>query len=141
MKRRMSKERKIVNTNIRLNLLEEEDRQAWEYLQNMDRKQYKSYSRAVVSAINGYFGHMQKIAEDPYLETRTKEDEFLQKVYEAVARGVSRDVNAVTQPAMPIQETVATAIKEAVVESMPTIITESMLLILQHTLRDLKEVK
>ena len=137
----MSKERKIVNTNIRLNLLDDADRQAWEYLQSLDRKQYKSYSRAVVAALNGYFGHLQKIADDPYLETRTKEDEFLQKVYEAVARGVSRDVNAVTQPVVPIQETVATAIKEAVVESMPTIITESMLLILQHTLRDLKEVK
>lgn len=137
----MSKERKIVNTNIRLNLLDDADRQAWEYLQSMDRKQYKSYSRAVVAALNGYFGHLQKIADDPYLETRAKEDEFLQKVYEAVARGVSRDVNAVTQPVVPIQETVATAIKEAVVESMPTIITESMLLILQHTLHELKEAQ
>ena len=28
----MRKERKIINTNIRLNLLDEADRQAWEYL-------------------------------------------------------------------------------------------------------------
>lgn len=48
--------RRIINTNIRLNLEQEEDRRAWEYLQGMDRKQYKSYTRAVVAAINDYFG-------------------------------------------------------------------------------------
>lgn len=34
----MRKERKIINTNIRLNLCDEQDRQAWEYLQTMDRE-------------------------------------------------------------------------------------------------------
>ncbi|WP_278335599.1 hypothetical protein [Roseburia sp. 831b] len=34
----MRKERKIINTNIRLNLCDEQDRQAWEYLQMMDRE-------------------------------------------------------------------------------------------------------
>lgn len=48
--------RQIINTNIRLNLEREEDRRAWNYLQGMDRKQYKSYTRAVVAAINDYFG-------------------------------------------------------------------------------------
>mgnify|MGYP001165793869 CR=1 FL=1 len=41
----MRKERKTINTNIRLNLCDEQDRQAWEYLQTMDRKKYKSYTR------------------------------------------------------------------------------------------------
>lgn len=73
----MRKERKIINTNIRLNLLEESDRKAWEHLQNMDRKEYKSYSRAVVAALNDYFDRKEKLEEDPYLETREKEDAFL----------------------------------------------------------------
>lgn len=51
----MRKERKIINTNIRLNLCDEQDRQAWEYLQTMDREKYKSYTRAVVVALNDYF--------------------------------------------------------------------------------------
>ena len=34
----MRKERKIINTNIRLNLCDEQDRQAGEYLQTMDRE-------------------------------------------------------------------------------------------------------
>ena len=34
----------IINTNIRFNLDNEDDRKAYEYLQGMDRKQYKSYT-------------------------------------------------------------------------------------------------
>lgn len=57
----MRKERKIINTNIRLNLLDEADRQAWEYLQTMNRKKYKSYTRAVVAAVNDYLvGNMRR---------------------------------------------------------------------------------
>lgn len=44
--------RKIINTNIRFNLDNADDRKAYEYLQDMDRKQYKSYTRAVVAALN-----------------------------------------------------------------------------------------
>lgn len=54
----MRKERKIINTNIRLNLCDEQDRQAWEYLQTMDRQKYKSYTRAVVVALNDYFSRI-----------------------------------------------------------------------------------
>ena len=69
--------RLTVNTNIRLNLANEDDRRAWVYLQNLDRKRYKSYSRAVVAALNDYFGRQEQLADDPYLETREKEDAFL----------------------------------------------------------------
>ena len=70
----MRKERKIINTNIRLNLCDEQDRQAWEYLQTMDRKKYKSYTRAVVVALNDYFSREYRNEADPYLEAREKED-------------------------------------------------------------------
>ena len=76
----MRKERKIINTNIRLNLCDEQDRQAWEYLQTMDREKYKSYTRAVVVALNDYFSREYRNEADPYLETREKEDVFLERV-------------------------------------------------------------
>lgn len=88
----MRKERKIINTNIRLNLLDEADRQAWEYLQTMNRKKYKSYTRAVVAAVNDYFGREYEKAEDPYLETREKEDAFLRQVENAIKEGVKESV-------------------------------------------------
>ena len=80
----MRKERKIINTNIRLNLCDEQDRQAWEYLQTMDREKYKSYTRAVVVALNDYFSREYRNEADPYLETREKEDAFLERVETAV---------------------------------------------------------
>ena len=59
----MRKERKIINTNIRLNLCDEQDRRAWEYLQTMDREKYKSYTRAVVVALNDYFSREYATAD------------------------------------------------------------------------------
>lgn len=88
----MRKERKIINTNIRLNLCEEQDRQAWEYLQTMDRKKYKSYTRAVVTALNDYFAREYRNEADPYLETREKEDAFLERVENAIRGGVRESV-------------------------------------------------
>ena len=81
-------ERTIINTNIRLNLNRPDDRQAWEYLQALDRKKYKSYSRAVVAAINDYFSRQERLAADPYLETREKEDAFLEKVLDTIRDGM-----------------------------------------------------
>lgn len=81
----MKPERKTINTNIRLNLDRADDRKAWEYLQTMDRKRYRSYSRAVVTAINDHFGRLERIRDDPYLETREKEDAFLKKVIETIS--------------------------------------------------------
>ena len=81
-------ERTTINTNIRLNLNRPDDRQAWEYLQRLDRKKYKSYSRAIVAAVNDYFSRQEQSANDPYLETREKEDAFLKKVLDTIREGV-----------------------------------------------------
>ena len=81
-------ERTVINTNIRLNLNRPDDHRAWEYLQRLDRKKYKSYSRAVVAAINDHFSREERLAVDPYLETRKKEDAFLRKVLDTVREGL-----------------------------------------------------
>ena len=80
--------RKIINTNIRFNLDNEDDRKAYEYLQSMDRKQYKSYTKAVVIAVNEYFERQQRLEVDSYLETREKEDMFLKKVLDTIEQGL-----------------------------------------------------
>ena len=78
----------IVTTNLRLDLDNAEDRRAWERLRSMDRTRYKSYSRAVVAALNEFFDRQERLANDPYLETREKEEAFLQRVLETVERGL-----------------------------------------------------
>ena len=87
--------RKIINTNIRLNLENEADRKAWEYLQGMDRKIYKSYSKAVVIALNEYFDRQDRLTADPYLETREKEGIFLQKILDTIKQGLTDNAPAV----------------------------------------------
>ena len=88
----MKAKKRIINTNIRLNLCDEQDRQAWEYLQTMDRKKYNSYTRAVVAALNDYFSREYRNEADPYLETREKEDDFLERVEIAIQEGVKESV-------------------------------------------------
>ena len=82
-----------INTNIRFNLENEADRKAYEHLQSMDRKQYKSYTKAVVIAINAYFERQQRLEADSYLETREKDDVFLRKVLDTIEQGLKNAGN------------------------------------------------
>ena len=81
---------RIVSTNIRFNLEKEADRSAWEYLQQRDKQQCRSYSRAVITAVNDYFERRGRLAADPYLETREKEDAFLLRVLETIRDGFNQ---------------------------------------------------
>ena len=78
----------IVNTNLRLNLDNAEDRRAWERLRRMDRTRYKSSGRAIIAALNEFFDRQERLVNDPYLETREKENAFLQRVLDTVERGL-----------------------------------------------------
>lgn len=78
---------KLFNTTLRINLSDPEGLKAWTYLVNRDKSRYRSYSDAIIAAVNGYFDREARLADDPYLETREKEDAFLQKVLETVERG------------------------------------------------------
>ena len=51
--------KRIFTTTLRLDMTDEEDRRAWSHLQRMDKKQYRSYSKAIVAAVNDYFGRQE----------------------------------------------------------------------------------
>lgn len=78
----------LFTTTLRINLNKLEGRKAWEHLQNRDRVKYRSYSDAVIAAVNGYFDREAKLAADPYLETREKEDVFLRQVLDTIKEGL-----------------------------------------------------
>lgn len=80
--------KQIYTTTLRLNISDEDDRRAYEHLQRMDKKQYRSYSKAIVTAINEYFERQARLASDPYLETREKEDAFLRRVTEIIEKSL-----------------------------------------------------
>ncbi len=79
---------KLFTTTLRINLSKPEGHKAWAYLKNRDKSRYRSYSDAIIAAVNGYFDREKQLADDPYLETREKEDAFLQRVLETVKQGV-----------------------------------------------------
>ena len=76
--------KRIFTTTLRLDMNDEEDRRAWSHLQQLDKKQHRSYSKAIVTAINDYFGRQERLANDPYLETREKENDFLQQIMDTI---------------------------------------------------------
>lgn len=80
--------KQIYTTTLRLNLEKEADREAWEHLRRVDRKQYHSVNSAVIAAVNAYFSRKGQLEADPYLETREKEDAFLEKVMETLQEGL-----------------------------------------------------
>ena len=78
----------LFTTTLRINLTKPEGRKAWAYLKNRDKSRYRSYSDAIIAAVNGFFDRERQLADDPYLETREKEDAFLQRVLETVQQAV-----------------------------------------------------
>lgn len=76
--------KRLYTTTLRLNLENEADREALEYLRRLDRKKYRSVNSAIITAVNAYFSRQEQLESDPYLETREKEDAFLQRVIDTI---------------------------------------------------------
>ena len=76
--------KRLYTTTLRLNLENEADREAMGHLRRLDRKKYRSVNSAVITAVNAYFSRQEELEADPYLETREKEDAFLQRVIDAI---------------------------------------------------------
>ena len=75
---------KIFTTTLRLNLENEDDRRTYDYLRGMDRTRYRSYSSAIVTAINDHFSRQDRLADDPFLETRERQDAFLGEIKDTI---------------------------------------------------------
>ena len=80
----------ICNTNLRFNLDKEQQRRAWEYLQTMDRQDFKSYSQVISLALVDYFDRYYRTQADPYLETREREELFVKQIVDAVENSLKQ---------------------------------------------------
>ena len=79
----MSKEN-IKALCLRFDLADEDERRAYDYLQNRDKAEFGSYTKLVSRAVNEFFERRSKLKDDPYFETREKEDAFIARVLDAV---------------------------------------------------------
>ena len=79
----MAKE-KIKALCLRFDLADEDERRAYELLQNRDKLEFGSYTKLVSRAVNEFFERRSQLRDDPYFETREKEDAFIARVLDAV---------------------------------------------------------
>lgn len=77
-------------TTLRLNVDKPLDREAWEYLRSMDKDEFKSYSQAVALAVTEYFKRYYKRIDDPYFETREREERFVEQIVTGVETAVEK---------------------------------------------------
>ena len=87
---------------LRFDLADVDERKAYNYLQNRDKAEFGSYTELVSRAVNEFFERRSKLRDDPYFETREKEDAFIARVLDAVRHSapsllVSQEAEAVEQ--------------------------------------------
>lgn len=68
---------------------------AWELLHSPKvRQMFKSQNRFVIEAVNDYYDRCVAMKNDPYLETREKEDAFAERIVEVVEKKVMSNLPA-----------------------------------------------
>lgn len=83
------------NHNIRFSMGDEAAVQAWERLHSaIVEKDFKSKNAFVIAAINDYYERHLAEQNDPYLESREKEDAFADRIVEAVEKKVLANIPA-----------------------------------------------
>lgn len=78
----------IRNRNIRFYEEKEADRRAWEILHSEEVKAFPSQNDFIIQAVNDFYDRHLAISDDPYLETREKEDAFADRIVEKVEQKV-----------------------------------------------------
>lgn len=77
---------KVLTTCFRFNMENPEHAKAWDYLHNYDKDKIKSTNVAAITAVNDYFDRMGKLADDPYFETRQREERFVEQIVSEVGK-------------------------------------------------------
>ena len=83
---------------LRFDLADEDERKAYNYLQNRDKAEFASYTKLVSRAVNEFFERRARLKDDPYFETREKEDAFIARVLDAVRHSA---------PSLPVSQEAA----------------------------------
>lgn len=74
----------IHNRNVRFYEEREADSRAWEILHSEAVRTFSSQNDFIIQAVNDFYDRHLAILDDPYLETREKEDAFADRIVEKV---------------------------------------------------------
>lgn len=79
----------VKNHNFRFNTDKDKEVRAWEILHSKEVKEdFRSQNEFVVAAINDFYDRHLDKKQDPYLESREKEEAFTQNIVNAVEQKV-----------------------------------------------------
>ena len=67
-------------------------KEAWEYLHQLDKDICSSQQDFIVDAINSYYHKTAELKDDPYLETREREEEFIKRITHGVMEQLTADL-------------------------------------------------
>lgn len=95
---------------LRFNLDKPLHKRAFEYLRSMDKSEFKSYTQAAALAIAEYFERYYKKCDDPYFETREREERFVEQIVAVVGSAVEKALPGfmaayISNLAQPYQQT------------------------------------
>lgn len=99
---------------LRFNLDKPLHRKAYDYLQSIDKSVFKSYTQAAAQALTEYFQHYYNKCADPYLETREREEQFVEQIVTEVGVAVKKSMPGfmaayITNLAQPYQQPIPLA--------------------------------
>lgn len=81
-------ESNIHNRNVRFYEAKEADRRAWKILHSETVRTFSSQNDFIIQAVNDFYDRHLAISDDPYLETREKEDAFADRIVDKVEQKV-----------------------------------------------------
>ena len=80
----------IRSTNLRFNQHKHVQNRAWQYLQPIDKQKYKSNRHIISITLLDYIERYYKNQADPYLETREREERFVEQIVTAVENAMNQ---------------------------------------------------
>ena len=75
---------------LRLNLDKPLHKQTYELLNSIDKSKFKSYTNAACIAITDYFERYYKSVDDPYFETREREERFVEQILTEIEKALEK---------------------------------------------------
>ncbi len=101
---------KTWNKNVRFNTNSESAMQAWSMLHSDEVKNgFKSQNEFIICAINDYYERYVQKKDDPYLETREKEDAFVERIVSQVTEKILTNLPTLAGMYMMQQQAMLTA--------------------------------
>ena len=82
----------LKTTCFRFNLNNPEHAKAWNYLKQLDKSAFKSCNDAVIKAVNDYFERYFRSVDDPYFETRQREEQFVNQIVSEVGKALASEM-------------------------------------------------